>query len=53
MSGLADTIPVVAEKFTMEPCLLFLANSLQTENKEVIFTSKNFENESNVILAYE
>src|SRR3989338_2845775 len=47
-SGLADTIPVDAEKLTIEPFLLFLAYSLQTENSATRFTSINFENDSRV-----
>ena len=32
--GLGDTKPYVEEKLTIEPIVLFLANSLHTENKE-------------------
>ena len=49
MSGRAETMPVVAEKLTMVPFLLFLANSLHTENNVVKLTSKNFEIDSNEI----
>ena len=37
-SGLADTKPVVAEKLTIVPLLLFRPYSLQTENNAVKFT---------------
>ena len=45
-SGRADTIPVEAEKFTIDPVLLFLANSLHTENNEVKFTLKKSLNDT-------
>ena len=47
MSGRAETMPVVAEKLTIVPFLLFLANSLHTENNVVKLTSKIFENDFN------
>ena len=45
-SGLAEVIPVVAEKFTMVPFLLFLANSLHTEKRAVKLISKKSEIDS-------